>query len=87
MLDQFAEHAIGLTAPAVRADVVTPDDITDLSVASRAVYVGDTGDLTVETVNGDVVTFVNIQGGGIYPLRVRRILATGTTASNLLALS
>ena len=87
MLDRFAEHALGLTAPAVRADTVTPDDVADLPAASRAIYIGGTGDVRAETLDGDVVTFVAMQAGAIYPLRLRRVLATGTTATDLLALS
>ena len=87
MSDSFADHAVGLTAPAIRAETVVPDDSTDLARATCAIFVGQTGNLRLRTVGGDVVTFANVQGGVIYPIRADRVLATGTTASDILGLS
>jgi hypothetical protein len=38
-------------------------------------------------VSGATVVFTGMQGGMIYPLRVARVLATGTTAAGLVGLS
>ena len=49
-------------------------------------YVGTGGSLTVTTSGNDVVTFVNIQSGTFFPVNVVKVLSTGTTCSNIIAL-
>lgn len=49
-------------------------------------YVGVTGDVAIETQNGDQATFVGVIGGSFLPVRGKKILATGTTATNIIAL-
>ncbi len=87
MQDAFADHAVGLTAPASRAEVVTPSDTVDLGYATRALYIGQTGNVRVLTASGDTVVFANLQGGVVYPFRVNRVFATGTTAADIIGLS
>ena len=52
----------------------------------RALFVGQGGNLTVRMAGGQDVTFEAVSGGTILPVRVRRVYATGTTASALVAL-
>jgi hypothetical protein len=87
MHDDFRRHEAGLTSPAERAEAIIPSDTTDLSRATRALYVGAGGDVALQMVSGATVTFTGMQGGMIYPLRVARVLATGTTAAGLVGLS
>jgi len=49
-------------------------------------YIGTAGDLKVETVAGDEVTFVGVNTGAFFPVHVRKVFATGTSASNIIAL-
>ena len=75
-----------------RAAAVTPSDTVNIPSISGGVndgcvlYVGTIGDLTVITTGQDEVTFVNVQGGSFIPVQVLRVLSTGTTASNIVAL-
>lgn len=87
MSDSFATHQPGLTSPAEAAFAVTPADGTDLPRATRAIYIGASGALRVTLLSGETVTFVGMQAGMVYPLRLRRVLATGTTAGGLVGLS
>lgn len=87
MKDEFESYASGLTAPARTAHAIAPDDANDLGVATRALYVGEPGSLQVQMVSGQTVTFANVQAGVVYPFRVARVMATGTTASGLVGLS
>lgn len=73
-----------LESPANNAGAVTPSDSVSLGFVSRALYIGTQGDLKVRTVGGDDVTFVGVQG--ILPVRVTHVLATGTDASDIVAL-
>lgn len=84
MADDYASHAAGLDAPIEHAAAVTPSDTVDLATASRALYVGSTGDLRVTTVGGDTVTFADVPVGW-HPIRARRVLATSTTATDIVA--
>lgn len=86
MSDTFASHQPGLTAPAAGAYAVTPSDSTPLAVVPRAVYVGSAGSLSAVMLSGETVSFAALQAGMIYPLRLRQVRATGTTAGGLVAL-
>lgn len=86
-LDKFVSHGPGLDSPAGYAEAVSPSDSVDLAQASRALYVGGAGNVTVLTVGGQTVTFTSVLAGSILPVRVVRVNFTGTTASNIVALS
>ncbi len=85
MLDTFQDHARSLTSPAADAATIVPADGIDLQHVSRAIYVGVGGDLTVQMASGAVVTLAAVPAGALYPLRAARVLATGTTASGIVA--
>jgi hypothetical protein len=44
------------------------------------------GDLKVDTVGGDTITFVGVNGGTFFPVQIMRVWATGTTATDIVAL-
>ena len=79
-MDQFKDFPVTLTSPATNAVAVTPSDTVPLTNISRAVYVGQTGDISVEMQSGQIVTYQNVQGGSILALRTLKIRQTGTTA-------
>lgn len=68
------------------AKVVTTSDVNKLPFLTSALYVGTGGNLKVTMSGGDDVTFVNIADGSFLPILVDKVFATGTTASNILAL-
>ena len=72
--------------PAEDAGAVTPSDSTNLTSIARSLYVGTAGNVTLLTVGQNVVTFSNVQAGSILPVRVIRVNATSTTATNIVAL-
>ncbi len=86
MTDDFESFAPGLTAPASRAAAITPDDNQDLARFTRALNVSASGTVRVTTVEGDIAV-VQISAGCAFPVRVRRVWATGTTASGIVGLS
>jgi hypothetical protein len=87
MPDRFADYAISLESPAVTGFAVTPNDGTDLSDVTRAVYVGGSGNVSAVLQSGAEVVFVGLTSGSVLPARLRRIKATGTTATNLVGLA
>lgn len=86
MNDPFRNHAPGLESPAVRLVSVTPDDAADLDFPTRAIAVGTEGLVQLITVAGDTGQIFVVPGAP-FPIRARRILATGTTAADIVALA
>jgi hypothetical protein len=68
---------------------IVPNDILDLSpFHARTIHVGVSGDLVVIPAGNDdasPVTFKAVAAGRFDTVAVRRVLATGTTATNLVA--
>jgi len=71
--------------PAATAQEITPNDTVDIPDRfCKGVYVGGTGDLRVIMLNDTTaVTFTNVQGGSLLPIRVKRVMATGTSATGI----
>ena len=85
-IDTYKNMMGGLESPAREAQAVTPSDVADLAVTTRSVYVGTSGDVAVHMADQTVpVVFKNVPVG-ILPVRADRILLTGTTAGDLVAL-
>ena len=79
-----AEAALAVT-PSDTQNIVPP--FGDGAINRGCVlYIGSGGDLTVVTPNGDEVTFTNIPNAYMLPVNVLRVKASGTTASDIIAL-
>ena len=86
MADNFATNISGLDSPALHALAVTPSDSTALATDARSLYIGTGGNVTLVTSGGDAVAFPNVPSGSILPVRTNQVRATGTTASNIVAI-
>lgn len=86
MADQFSQNKSGLDSPASDGSAVTPSDATALTTYARAIYVGGAGDVAVTTTAGTDLTFSGVAAGMILPVRCSHVKATGTTATNIIAL-
>lgn len=86
MSDPFQNQASGLQSPAARLADVTPDDGADLAFPTRAIAVGTEGFVRLVTIAGDTGR-VFVVPGAPFPIRARRILATGTSATDIVALA
>lgn len=85
MQDPFAGYQSGLNAPATKLFPITPDDGADLSTYVRGLAVASSGLVQVTTVDGtDGILF--IAAGAPFPVRVRRVWATGTDATGIVGL-
>lgn len=75
------------SSPARNSYTVTPHDTNEIGdFVPKAIYVG-TGGTIVMQLDGDTAssTFTNVPDGALMPFRARIILATGTTASDIVA--
>jgi hypothetical protein len=70
--------------PASLVRAVTPSDTVEFSLC-RALYVGVGGNVTVLS-DGVPVTFLNVPTGLVLPVETTQVRATGTTATNIVAL-
>lgn len=82
--DNYSSLPVTFASPAVGAVAVTPSDSVNLSKISRGLYIGGGGNVSVEFVDGTVATFVGVGSGGGLGVRVVKVRATGTTATNII---
>lgn len=85
-MDKFANFPTTPISPARGGMPVIPNDAAELTQISRALYIGQGGDVNVTLADGDGVTFEAVPAGSLLPIRASAVLATGTTASGILAL-
>ena len=78
--DFFTTYAVGMESPVSQAFAVAPSDTGDLPQVTRALHVDGTGTLRAVIADGTTVTFTALSAGW-HSVRVRRVLATGTTAT------
>ena len=77
----------GSESPARTGFAITPSDDADLTVATRGIYVGGGGDITVDFVDsGTSIVLASVVAGTVLPIRVSRVYSTGTSATNLVGL-
>lgn len=70
---------------AIAAHAVTPD--TPFAHSPIGIYVGTGGDVIVKFASGGPnVTFTGVPSGSILPVRAYVVVASGTTATNMVAL-
>lgn len=74
-----------VAGPCPNAVAVTPSDTAYLPAVTRKVYVGTGGALAVVMRGGGVVTWANVPSGTQLDIQIKRVMATGTTASSIVA--
>jgi hypothetical protein len=88
MIDQFKMYGKGeLNTPNYsHAFAIVPSNTVDFTYATRAIYVGVTGSVTLVTIHDEVIQFVAVPAGTVLPIRAKRVNTTGTGASSLVGL-
>ncbi len=72
------------TSPANIWNLITPSDVTVLA-SIRTLFIGGAGVVVLEDANGNTESFT-VQDGQILPVAPMKVLATGTTATNIIGL-
>ena len=86
--DPFDRTADSPMAPAEDCFAIVASDSADLPRATKAIYVGQSGDVALVPVRGmAVVLFRNVPAGTILDVRVRAVRATGTSAGDIVGLA
>jgi hypothetical protein len=87
-IDNLQNLSDSIEFPAVRLRAVTPNDTDPLVFVCKALYVGTGGNVAImASEDTAAVTLTNVQSGSIIPVRALRVMATGTTATGIVALS
>jgi hypothetical protein len=80
---------------AFNAETVSPNDSQDITLSGSPItgiengaclYIGTGGNLTITTIGGQTIQLTNVANGSFIPIQVKRVWATGTSASGILAL-
>ena len=85
-IDTYRNMVGGLESPAREAVEITPNDSADLANTTRSIYIGASGDVEVYMAGKTTPVLFKSVPVGVLPVRVDRVLATNTTASDLIAL-
>lgn len=75
-----------LQVPARNGFAITKHDTNYLAHATREIYVGGVGDVAVLTIGGDTFTFKAVPTGTRIAVQAVKVLATGTSATDLVGL-
>lgn len=67
-----------------QAFAITPSDAEELAHPTTAIYIGASGDLSVELISGDIITMVGLSSGMWHPISAIKVMSTGTDAGNIL---
>ncbi len=85
--DPFKSFIGNLISPSEDCFAIEPHDINQLAQAPKAIFVGQGGSITLIPLRGSsAVTFYNLASGSVLDVRPKAILATGTTAAELVGL-
>lgn len=84
-MNPFANRAGALSGPAHDALPVAPSDSTDLPHVALGLYIETGGTVVADTVRGETRT-LSVADFSILPIGIRRVRATGTTATGIHAL-
>lgn len=82
MPDAFSSYKRGLSDPAETIFDIVPNDTADLPHVTLALNVTTPGMVRV-TMADDSISEVSIHPGAAFPLRVKRVWLTGTTATGI----
>lgn len=82
-VDPMRDCAVGATAPVRHLFAITPNDTEDLAHVTRGLYVGTGGDLAVIAADDEAAVTLAAVAAGWQPIQARRVLATGTTAEDV----
>lgn len=84
--DNFPQAIVGLDSPYEDCAAVTKSDTVDLAFRCRALYIGVTGDVAILAKDNATSVVFKAVPVGVLRVRTTRVMSTGTTATNMVAL-
>lgn len=87
MTDSYSDYGDAAWTPARRAVPVTPHDTDVLAETPKALFVGSGGTIVMRgAADSADRSWLNVPDGALIPFRPALVKATGTTATDMLAL-
>lgn len=86
MARALSGRSVAPDGPSTNAVAVTPSDVADLATYARQLWIGGSGNVNVDTLDGTTVVFTGVPAGVVLPIAVKKVHATSTTATNIVAL-
>lgn len=88
MTDEFDHYGTQLESPAEMGFSITPDDANDLDRPARFINVASTGTVraTLTAMEDGTTVDLFVAAGVPFPARIKRLWATGTTATGIVGL-
>ena len=88
-VDKYSKKLTELTSPMSSGFTITKSDTDQLAYVTRSIWVGTTGDLAVvfanDTTNTPVILKAIPNGTQLF-IRVKQVMSTDTSASNLVGM-
>jgi hypothetical protein len=84
-MDLYEGAGSDLLGPAANGAAVAPSDTANLPVASKRLWIGGAGNVSLVTVNGTALTYTAVPAGTYLQVRAQQVKATGTTATDIIA--
>jgi hypothetical protein len=85
-IDTYKNMMGGLESPAREGLAVMSGNANDLVNTSRSIYVGTAGDISVHMIGQPISVVFKSVPVGVLPIRADQVLASGTTATYIVAL-
>jgi hypothetical protein len=86
MTDRYAGASDDLDGPGASFRAVTPSDTVPLPYASKALYIGGTGSVSIIGVEDTAaVTFAGVPAGTVLRVRAKQVMQTNTSATSIIA--
>lgn len=85
--DPFQSFGDSIGDPARRAFTVTPSDSAELVSLPKALLIGGAGIVVLRPVDSAADVTIPVVAGQIVPIRASFVRATGTTATQIVALA
>jgi len=86
MADKFQNQSDNVDLQARKLLAITPNNDNDLVDVPKALYIGVGGTLAVIAVDNTTSVSLTVQAGALLPIRVKRVLASGTSATGIVGL-
>jgi hypothetical protein len=87
-IDRFSNFSDGPETGSRAPFAITPHDVTEIPIIPKALYIGTGGTVVLRGIDASAdATFINVPNGFILDVRAQFVRATGTTASNIVALA
>ncbi|NBU34624.1 hypothetical protein EBZ38_12480 [bacterium] len=86
MTDTWSHLPDAEYGPSANAAAVTPSDTVDLGFITTQIIASGAGVISCNMQGTGTAVLIPVAAGVPLPIRVRRVLATGTTATGIVAL-